>query len=269
MTLSIISINLNNADGLQKTMKSVMAQSCQDFEYLVIDGGSTDGSVDVIKQYAHMPNLRWVSEKDSGLYNAMNKGIAMAKGEYLNFLNGGDILMGKDVVKDIMDSIEKYNHPELVIGKQYFQRGKKLVMTGGIAYGNSTLWGLYRGAYGHQASYIKRELFEKYGIYDESLKIASDWKWFIKVVAFENIKPVFVDIDVALFDMHGISSTNLELTYAERRIVLKEMLPEYVLTDYDNLVSDSILLERLRRHKNVYRLIKLTNKLLIRLEQKN
>ena len=89
MTLSIITINRNNAQGLKKTMQSVVSQTSKDLEYIVVDGASTDESVEVIKHFAEQRDIRWVSERDKGIYNAMNKGIGMAQGEYVMILNSG------------------------------------------------------------------------------------------------------------------------------------------------------------------------------------
>ena len=107
MKLTIITINYNNASGLQKTMESVLAQTCKDFEHLIIDGASTDDSVNVIENYglqiAHTAiSFQWLSEPDKGIYNAMNKGIRMAQGEYIHFLNSGDWLVDEKVVEDIL-----------------------------------------------------------------------------------------------------------------------------------------------------------------------
>jgi glycosyltransferase involved in cell wall biosynthesis len=127
MKLSIITINWNNAEGLRKTMKSVLTQSCKEFEYIVVDGGSTDGGVDIIKQYEDSPNLRWLSEKDNGIYNAMNKGIKMAHGEYLHFLNSGDCLIDQDVVRKMLAEVERNNHPDIMIGSLYRLEGNKTI----------------------------------------------------------------------------------------------------------------------------------------------
>ncbi|MFT4805390.1 MAG: glycosyltransferase involved in cell wall biosynthesis, partial [Psychroserpens sp.] len=107
MKLSIITINFNNAVGLKKTIESVVNQTSNDFEYIVIDGGSNDGSVDVIKEYEAKVSY-WVSEVDKGIYHAMNKGILLAKGDYLEFLNSGDILVNETVIQKII--------PELNVG---------------------------------------------------------------------------------------------------------------------------------------------------------
>ena len=105
MRLSIITINLNNAEGLRKTMLSVINQTCKEFEYVVVDGASTDGSMDVMRDcFSCADNrlsVKWISEPDSGIYNAMNKGIRMSTGKYLLFLNSGDWLVDANVVKEL------------------------------------------------------------------------------------------------------------------------------------------------------------------------
>ena len=98
---SIITINYNNADGLRRTIESVVSQTFDDYEYVIIDGGSTDGSVDVIKEYENKISY-WVSEKDGGIYNAMNKGVKASNGEYLIFMNSGDVFYRDKVLEDIM-----------------------------------------------------------------------------------------------------------------------------------------------------------------------
>ena len=100
MKCSIVTINRNNASGLEKTMQSVASQTFKDFEYIIIDGASTDASVDVIKaREADFAHIKWMSEPDSGIYNAMNKGIRMATGDYVQFLNSGDCLAAPDVME--------------------------------------------------------------------------------------------------------------------------------------------------------------------------
>ena len=99
MKFTVITINYNNADGLRQTILSVVGQTCDDYEYVIIDGGSTDGSVEVIKEREDKISY-WVSEKDGGIYNAMNKGVKAARGEYLIFMNSGDIFYDNKVLSD-------------------------------------------------------------------------------------------------------------------------------------------------------------------------
>lgn len=115
--ISIITINYDNAEGLDKTLASVNCQTSDEFEHIIVDGGSTDNSVEVIKHYdnGNIPRT-WISEKDSGIYNAMNKGIRMAHGQYLQFLNSGDYLVDKDVILRISDALRRKDFPEILYG---------------------------------------------------------------------------------------------------------------------------------------------------------
>ena len=108
LKLSIITINLNKREGLKKTMQSVFEQSFKDFEYIVIDGGSTDGSKELLQSYSSKITY-WVSEKDNGIYHAMNKGAAKSTGNYLLFLNAADVLTDKKVIEKVADEIIKTN----------------------------------------------------------------------------------------------------------------------------------------------------------------
>ena len=120
MKFSIITVNFNNKEGLHNTIKSVINQTFRDFEYIVIDGGSTDGSIDILKKYDKYINY-WISEKDSGIYNAMNKGISKANGEYLNFMNSGDCFYALDV----LEKVSKYGYTsDFIVGKDYHYNEK-------------------------------------------------------------------------------------------------------------------------------------------------
>ena len=122
MKFSIITVNYNNKEGLRNTIESVIHQTYRDFEYIVIDGGSTDGSVDILKKYDQQINY-WVSEKDSGIYNAMNKGISKAHGEYLNFMNSGDCFYALDN----LERVAKYQYEtDFIVGRDYHYSEEKL-----------------------------------------------------------------------------------------------------------------------------------------------
>ena len=166
MRFSILTINFNNKDGLSRTIKSVTSQFFKDFEYIIIDGGSTDGSVDVIKENSKDINY-WVSEKDKGVYNAMNKGIAQAKGDYLIFMNSGDCFHAPDVLSSVADYQE-----DIICGKVL--KGDATIPSGHYK-PTISLVDLMRGSLPHQAMFIKRELMLKHP-YDENYKILSDWK---------------------------------------------------------------------------------------------
>ena len=341
--LSIITINYNNAEGLRKTLASVAAQTYPNIEHIIVDGGSTDGSVDVIREYADeqamrlqgyeairqennkantLPNrpiaqspnrppkhVLWISEPDKGIYNAMNKGIEIALGkrvvnddhtsspnsliasDYIQILNSGDILAADDVTERMMAALAQQ-----VKGAENEIKGYSLKVKGEenseaeinaynlssinyklntpIFYGNmikeypdgrrvvdrcqakdytpESFYYFYRGTLNHDCAYIRRDLFEKYGLYNEEMKICSDWEWYVRAIVLGGEKTVYTNIDVTVFDMTGISESdgkNRALIQKERREYLESVLPASVLRDYDML---SLPIEQYRRLKKYH-----------------
>ena len=257
MKLSIITINRNNAVGLEKTMRSVATQTFKDFEYIIVDGASTDGSVEVIKKLeSGFEQLKWVSEPDSGIYNAMNKGMRMASGAYIQILNSGDCLAAPDVVEKMLKALEEKANPSILYGNMVkcFPDGKRKVDKC-FAGQDITMLGMYTGTLNHDPAYIRRDLFDKYGFYDESLKIVSDWKWYLQALILGGEKPEYVDLDVTLFDMTGISETNKALDKAERKRVLEQLLPSTIMKDYERHALSISQMSRLKRHPWAYKLV--------------
>ena len=224
MKLSIITVNFNNCDGLKKTIDSVIAQTFSDFEWIVIDGGSTDGSKELIEHYAEHFSY-WVSEPDTGIYNAMNKGIKEAKGDYLQFLNSGDWLCDDKALercfKHGFDTDVAYGDIFFCSGdnKDLFHYPQHL-----------SLRFLYNYSLGHPASFIKREILQT-ELYDESLKIVSDWKFFL-VQALKNRRFEHLEEAISCFDMNGISSKNVDLMNNEREKVIRQVVPDMLAADY-------------------------------------
>ena len=284
MKLSIITINYNNAEGLRKTLASVAAQTYPHIEHIIVDGGSTDGSVEIVREYAdnqvkgyrlevkgeensiadisastpytlhHTPSahvVRWISEKDKGIYNAMNKGIRMATGEYIEVLNSGDILFDSQVTQRMIEHLDQTNAERKESIGILYGNMTKVNATGQVVgksgYTEYSLRQFYSSTLNHDCAYIRRDLFEEYGLYDENLKIVSDWKWYLQAIGLGRVKPEYVDIDVTIFDDGGISETNLALRNEERRQVLEELLPPAVLWDYDTHAFEMEQMKRLRR----------------------
>ena len=270
MKLSIITINYNNAEGLRKTLASVAAQTYADIEHIIVDGGSTDNSVEVIREYEQtlasslLPlasRLKWLSEPDKGIYNAMNKGIEIALGkrvvnslnrselvedknkdieialgrmgvtddhhsmplasrlspdslsDYIQILNSGDILAANDVTERMVAALEqqikgyrlkvkgaedgeaetnassplasrlspKQNRPAILYGNMIKVNAQGQVV-GKSGYTEYSLRQFYSSTLNHDCAYIRRDLFEEYGLYDENLKIVSDWKWYLQAI---------------------------------------------------------------------------------------
>lgn len=272
MKLSIITINRNNAGGLDKTIQSVASQTYKDFEYIVVDGASTDGSVDVIKKYeSQFAHLKWVSEPDTGIYNAMNKGIRMAAGEYIQILNSADCLAAPDVTERMIAALDKTGNPAIIYGNmtKCFPDGHRMVDRC-FAGQEITMLGMFTGTLNHDPAYICRDLFEKYGYYDETLKIVSDWKWYLQAIVLGGEKPQYVDIDVTLFDMTGISENvaNKEKIKTERKKVLDELIPTAYRYDYERYHSDIYLMRRIHRHPWAYKIVWFLERCLFKLEKR-
>lgn len=235
LKLTIITINFNNVEGLKSTFRSVLNQSYTDFEYIIIDGGSKDGSIALIQSFQNKfqdqkrnVRFKWTSESDTGIYNAMNKGILKSTGEYCLFLNSGDYLaddsvlenvfklsLTKDVIYGNLITISKGN----VIGKI---KGKDTI----------TFLDIYSSNIKHQASFIRRDLFEKLGLYDESLKISADWAFFLKSIGINRASFQYMDIDIAFFDSNGMSNNNPEFCRKEARIIIDQFIPKLMQEDY-------------------------------------
>jgi glycosyltransferase involved in cell wall biosynthesis len=255
--LSIITINYNNLDGLQRTVESVVNQTWQELEYIVIDGGSKDGSAEYIESQSEHIDY-WVSEPDKGIYNAMNKGIVKATGEYLFFLNSGDHFFSNTVLEENYDKIADY---DLIYFNIVNLREKNSYT---ITYPEHLSFSFfYLGTLCHQSTFIKKELFDQLGLYDENLKLVSDWKFFILALFKFNCTYLKVNTIISTFYLDGISTDlmNKELLNKEREQVLNadfkgyvEAVKEFLISDFKTLNNDLKELNELR--KIVYNLRK-------------
>ena len=199
--VTIITICYNIKNEIERTCESIVNQTWQDFEWIVVDGGSTDGTVDVLKKYQDRMSV-FISEKDKGIYNAMNKGIKRARGEWLNFMNGGDCFAANDVLEKVFKGKEYEADVLYGSAKMIYLDGSIYISTYPDKLSKKYF---YHGNINHQATFIKRELFNKYGLYNEKYLIVSDYeKWVI--FAHHNCKFEPLKLRVADFWMGGISS---------------------------------------------------------------
>lgn len=247
--LSIITINYNNLEGLKKTVESVLHQTWKEFEYIIIDGGSHDGSATYIESQTDKIEY-WISEPDKGIYNAMNKAIKVAKGEYLLFLNSGDHFYNNQV-------LEKYHHYardyEMLLFDEYRvgnQLSEIVTFPKELKFSDLSLSSL-----SHSNTFIKKSLFDKVGLYDENLRIVSDWKFAILALFKYNCSYLKVDGILSVFYLDGISF--LEDNSGERKQVLNEFFKPFV-ADYDELARNRIELKDSRRvlHSNRFKMLR-------------
>jgi len=256
--VSIITVNLNNAEGLKNTMRSVLTQSFSDYEYIVIDGGSTDGSTGVISSAAGKLAY-WVSEKDAGIYNAMNKGIQKAKGNYLLFLNSGDHFIGPEVLNEL---IKTGNGADLIYSDMILQKD-----------GKETQWTLpsrlsfsffLNSSLPHASCLIKRSLFNKIGLYSEHYKIVSDWEFFFLAVHKYQCTYKHVPINCVIFNLEGISTKDESSgVIANERAAVIEQHFSSLIPEFEKL--DKLESEKNKRKRNIFfrmanKIYKLANK---------
>ena len=270
--LSIITINRNNAAGLKKTLDSISCQDSRLFEHIVVDGASSDESISLIRHYADERghSVKWISEPDNGIYNAMNKGIRMASGDYIQFVNSGDCLTGPEVISHIYNTLKENNNPSILYGNTVkIMKDGSLLRDKCFAGQRITLLGLYQGSLNHSPTWIWHGLFDKYGLYDEGLRVVSDWRWFLEAIVLGEEKPVYADIDVTYFDMTGISETQQSLNNAERKQVLKELIPSPILSDYDQWASAISQMRRIKRHPLAYKVVWFIERCLFKIEKKH
>lgn len=262
MKLSIITVNLNNREGLRKTAQSILDQTFTDYEWIVVDGASTDGSVEVANEFAQKINAKSsassnidststiifspneasssnnpltptalvISEPDTGIYNAMNKGILKSQGEYCFFLNSGDYLIDGN---SLQKAFELDFTEDVVYGFFKYDRGDHFEI--GSSPKEITLRTFVDSTIQHTGNvFIRRKLFndDQYGLYDESLRIVSDWKWFLQALGLGTATARYIDVMMSVFDCTGISSSNIELCEIERNKVLKDFVPKRILNDY-------------------------------------
>lgn len=369
MKLFIITINYNNVEGLRKTLASVASQTYRNTEHIIIDGGSTDGSVDVIKEYENTIKhsvtidkstiqVKWISEPDNGIYNAMNKGIEISLGyrevdafnrsklcgdknkgvnrsdlvedkhseadrperrgvenngieialgrcgvnknhtsfanslnssslneslcDYIQILNSGDILASADVTERMVAALDSLNAQRSTLNEDAVSilygnmlksyDGKTIInrdTCGNGLYTPESFLYFYKGTLNHDCAYIHRDLFEKYGLYNEQMKICSDWEWYVRVIVLGGEKPIYTNIDVTIFDMNGLSESrgkNAELIKKERRDYLEKILPPSILHDYDQFSFPILQYQRLKKY-HLWGLVYFLERVLFKLEK--
>ena len=226
MKLSIITVNLNNEEGLKRTIESVINQKFTDYEYLIIDGGSADASIDLVRNYLSYIS-HFVSEPDSGVYEAMNKGISLATGDYLLFLNSGDYLADSEALAQLLDCDTA---ADLIYGdmEQLYRDGSRTIA---VMPEKISAEFLLDKTLCHPATLIKRSLFSIYGLYDTRYRIVADWAFFLKVILLGKVSYVHRNVVLSVFNMDGMSSSlsNQHFITKERKEVIENHFSAAIL----------------------------------------
>lgn len=260
--LSIITINLNNIRGLQKTVQSVRGQKFQNFEFIIIDGDSSDNSKAFIGSIERHLTY-WVSESDRGIYHAMNKGIRKATGTYCLFLNSGDWLTDEYVLTSV------FTHPhtaDLLVGNCNISENGTVIHVAKPS-ASLTLRSFIRNTLPHQATFIKRELFDRFGLYDERYKLHADYDFWLRSIIIGQCSVQKLDRIVADYNTEGLSSdvANNPDIHREATNILTGYFPKTVLDDYyvwiQEQTNSRVVLDWLRSNRVLYAIVEFLYKI--------
>lgn len=262
--ISIITVCKNAENAIERTMPSVVSQNCfnENIEYVIVDGASTDKTVEIIQQYANKYPIKWISEPDSGIYNAMNKGIKMATGDYLLFLNAGDYLIHYNVIKSLMNLFESYKF-DMIYGDLFcIDPYSKHYLIYSVEDDILNACFFYQRYLPHPSTFYKRELFEKFGGFEENFKIIADNVLNKKLVCDHHVSVKHINQIISVFLSDGISSTNAKLSLQEKDFFREKYFSKKEIYEAEKQIQKSEMIKCRDKKKSPLRfLAKILSKL--------
>lgn len=250
MKVSIITVAYNAEKTIEDSIKSILNQSYADIEYIIVDGCSKDNTTDIIKKYEPKfeGRIKWISEKDKGIYDAMNKGIRMATGDIIGILNSDDFLTSNDIIYTINNNFELYN-PDAIYGDVHFVNDIDLNKT--TRYYSSKIFkrGLMRLGFmpAHPSFYMRRECFDKFGLYKTNYKIAADFEFLLRTIYIGKIRTRYIAKDFVTMRTGGASTSGIR----SHKLIMKEHLRAF---KENNIYSNMFLLS-LRYIYKIYEIL--------------
>lgn len=232
LKFTVITVTYNCASTIERAIKSVLSQKYHDIEYIIIDGKSTDGTKEIIQTYEDQLAY-WVSESDTGIYNAMNKGISHATGDIISFLNGDDWYLNASVFNKIYDLFDGSN-AQIVAGRVTSEGNPRRIITKedlDILY--------YKMVLPHQAIFTRKKIFEKYGYFNEEYKTAGDYEWLLRLYT-KGIPITCTDIIVAEFSLGG-RGFECEAIIEQRKVSLKYLNALNKMNLYEKVQEEYLL----------------------------
>lgn len=209
--ISVVTVTYNAATALSTTAESVLHQSYSDIEYIIVDGGSTDGTIDIIKSMAHDTRVRYVSEKDNGIFDAMNKGTHMAQGEWIIFMNAGDTFANHDVIRDVFQD-RQYSEVDIIYGD---------VIKEGKVKQAEPPHNSHRMFFCHQSCFTRRTCLMRFP-FDINHRMSADIK-FVKQAYLAGCKFQQLNMPIAIFDTTGVSNVNRSRGLLDNIRVVREV----------------------------------------------
>ena len=241
MKISIVTATYNSGQTVRGTFNSVLLQSYDDYELIVVDGGSTDDTVDIIRKYEPMfrGRMKWTSEPDRGIYDAMNKGIAMATGDVVGTLNSDDFYTSSSVLKKVARAFAMHDI-DAVYGDVHYVRGDDLEKC--VRYYSSKpfrrMWMRFGFMPAHPSFYCRRELYERYGMYDLEYKVAADFECLLRFIFVHRIRTEYLPMDFVTMRTGGASTRG----WASHR----QIMHDHQLAFKRNGVYSNVFMECLR-----------------------
>lgn len=203
LLISVVTIVYNGVNEIEKTIKSVISQSFVNIEYIIIDGGSNDGTLKIIKDYEEYLS-NWVSEKDEGIYDAMNKGNEKANGDYVIFLNSGDIFSDDDVIDSIFKNINGEIFSLVTGTTRIFYNNRDLGIDSTLPKDRGNLDSV---SFSHQATFINKSIYKQIS-YNTIFSISADKEYWYRVKKTKNFSVKFCDMNISSFELGGVSNNH-------------------------------------------------------------
>ncbi len=246
MKISIITVCYNAGKTIEDTIKSIISQDYKDLEYIIIDGGSTDGTINIIKEYQKQFPIILVSEKDDGIYDAMNKGTKLAAGDYLNFMNSGDYFFNNTVISEAAPFLD--GQYDIIYGNVEIRyKNFKLIKK------ESEPKYLWMGPVNHQSSFIKRETMEKYK-YNTNNKLVADFEFFLNV-CYHDGKILKINKTIASYANDGITQVNDKQVINDCYDTVKKFRSNFIVKIYYKLLLVKPTLKKILP-KSIFKLLK-------------
>lgn len=226
MKISVVTVCLNAKDTIEETLLNIFNQTFEDIEVIVIDGVSKDGTLEVIEKYKDKIT-HFLSESDSGIYDAMNKGIKLATGDFICFLNAGDIFYDNNILEKVAQKLIKNPECKFLFGDAEYisKKGSKIVRYNNIKNEFSIIFDNIC----HQSIFYHKSLFEQLGLYSDKYKIYADWDFNINCLAKNKIKSIYLPLTICKFQLGGTcsNSENKKICKKEKELLIEEYYPEY------------------------------------------
>ena len=237
MKISIITVVWNNAATIKDAIDSVLTQTYENIEYIVVDGASTDGTVEIVQSYGEKIS-KFISEKDKGLYDAMNKGIGLSTGDIVGILNSDDFYIANDVIEKVVKEFEEKG-VDSVYADLVFVKPENLSKT--VRYYDSSHFSPDKFAYGwmpaHPTFFVKREIYEKYGVFKTDYKIAADYELLTRFLGKNKVSYSYIKEPIVKMRIGGASTSGIKSNYILNKEIIRACRENDIYTNWLMVLS--------------------------------